>query len=54
MLGVALVALFCIIEATGQYHEEPVKTIDQAKVKEKTPLRLPRRLAEGLSLPKAG
>lgn len=54
MLGVALVALFCIIEATGQYHEEPVKSIDQSKAKDQAPLRLSRRLAERLSLPKAG
>ena len=54
MLGVALVALFCIIEATGNNHDEPVKSIDPAKANERSPLRLPRRLAERLSLPKAG
>jgi len=52
MLGVALVAIFCIVEATGNYQDETA--LPQLKAREAGPQRLYRRLARHLSLPKAG
>ena len=53
MLGVVLVALFCLVEATGDYREKE-KPARLAEKEPMQPLRRIRRLAQRLALPKAG